>query len=46
MTSPRKLNSPRLPTDVIERWRATGTGWQTRVAALPGKGPCSRRRPL
>ena len=29
---PRKLISLRLPADVIERWRATGPGWQTRMA--------------
>ena len=31
-TNPRKLISIRLPADVIERWRATGPGWQTRMA--------------
>ena len=30
--NPRKLISLRLPADVIERWRATGAGWQTRMA--------------
>jgi len=30
--NPRKLISIRLPADVIERWRATGPGWQTRMA--------------
>jgi uncharacterized protein (DUF4415 family) len=30
--NPRKLISLRLPSDVIERWKATGPGWQTRVA--------------
>jgi uncharacterized protein (DUF4415 family) len=29
---PRKLISLRLPADVIERWKATGAGWQTRMA--------------
>ena len=29
---PRKLISIRLPESVIERWRATGPGWQTRMA--------------
>lgn len=28
----RKLISLRLPADVIERWKATGPGWQTRMA--------------
>ena len=30
--NPRKLISIRLPVDVIERWKATGPGWQTRMA--------------
>lgn len=30
--NPRKLISLRLPEHVIERWRATGPGWQTRMA--------------
>lgn len=30
--NPRKLISLRLPADVIERWRETGPGWQTRMA--------------
>ncbi len=30
--NPRKLISIRLPEDVIDRWRATGPGWQTRMA--------------
>ena len=30
--NPRKLISIRLPEDVIRRWRATGPGWQTRMA--------------
>lgn len=29
--NPRQLISLRLPTDVIERWRSTGPGWQTRM---------------
>ncbi len=37
--NPRKLISIRLPEDVIERWRATGPGWQTRMAARLAKGP-------
>jgi uncharacterized protein (DUF4415 family) len=31
-TNPRKLISLRLPANVIERWKATGPGWQTRMA--------------
>jgi uncharacterized protein (DUF4415 family) len=30
--NPRRLISLRLPVDVIERWKATGPGWQTRMA--------------
>ena len=30
--NPRRLISLRLPADVIERWRATRPGWQTRMA--------------
>jgi uncharacterized protein (DUF4415 family) len=30
--NPRKPISLRLPVEVIERWRATGPGWQTRMA--------------
>jgi len=29
---PRQAISIRLPMDVIFRWRATGKGWQTRMA--------------
>ena len=32
LANPRKLISIRLPEDVIERWRSTGPGWQTRMA--------------
>jgi uncharacterized protein (DUF4415 family) len=30
--NPRKLISLRLPAEVLERWKATGPGWQTRMA--------------
>ena len=30
--NPKKLISIRLSEDVIQRWRATGPGWQTRMA--------------
>jgi uncharacterized protein (DUF4415 family) len=30
--NPRQPISLRLPADVIARWRATGPGWQTRMA--------------
>jgi uncharacterized protein (DUF4415 family) len=35
---PRKLISLRLPVDVIERWKATGPGWQTRMAERLSQG--------
>jgi len=31
---PRKLLSLRLPPEVIARWKATGPGWQTRMAEV------------
>jgi uncharacterized protein (DUF4415 family) len=30
--NPKQLISLRLPPEVIARWRATGPGWQTRMA--------------
>lgn len=30
--NPRELLSIRLPADTLARWRATGKGWQTRMA--------------
>jgi uncharacterized protein (DUF4415 family) len=39
--SPRQLISLRLPPEVIERWRATGPGWQTRMAEHLEKAPTS-----
>lgn len=38
-SNPRKLISIRLPDDVIRRWRATGPGWQTRMADRLSKVP-------
>ena len=31
--NPRKQITLRLPADVLARWKATGPGWQTRMAA-------------
>ncbi len=44
--NPRQLITLRLPADVIERWRATGPGWQTRMAERLSRGPAagSKRR--
>ena len=44
VANPRQLLSLRLPPKVIERWRATGPGWQTRMAeALEKSAPKARR---
>jgi uncharacterized protein (DUF4415 family) len=40
--SPKRLISLRLTEDVIQSWRATGPGWQTRMAERLAKGPSSR----
>ncbi|EHR70766.1 hypothetical protein BurJ1DRAFT_1915 [Burkholderiales bacterium JOSHI_001] len=42
--SPRQLISLRLPPEVIERWRATGPGWQTRMAERLAKAPVPRTK--
>ena len=42
--SPRQLISLRLPAEVVARWRATGPGWQTRMAERLAKTPVSRAK--
>ena len=42
--NPKRLISLRLTEDVIQRWRATGPGWQTRMAERLAKGPTPRSR--
>jgi uncharacterized protein (DUF4415 family) len=42
--APRQLISLRLPPDVIEKWRATGPGWQTRMAERLARGPFPKGR--
>ncbi len=37
--NPRQSISLRLPVEVVERWRATGPGWQTRMAERLAKTP-------
>jgi uncharacterized protein (DUF4415 family) len=39
----RQLISLRLPADVIARWRATGAGWQTRMAERLSKATVAAR---
>jgi uncharacterized protein (DUF4415 family) len=44
LENPRKLLSLRLPPTTIEKWKATGPGWQTRmVKVLEQSAPKSRR---
>ena len=40
--NPRQLISLRLPPEVVARWRATGPGWQTRMADRLAKTPLPR----
>jgi uncharacterized protein (DUF4415 family) len=35
--NPKVSISLRLPSEVLERWRATGAGWQTRMAQILSK---------
>ena len=35
--NPRKQLTLRLPAEVIDRWKATGPGWQTRMADRLGQ---------
>jgi uncharacterized protein (DUF4415 family) len=37
--NPRQMISLRLPPEVIARWKATGPGWQTRMAKRLEKAP-------
>ena len=44
LANPRQLLSLRLPPQIIARWKATGPGWQTRMAeALDKTAPKARR---
>lgn len=40
--NPRQMISLRLPAEVIARWKATGPGWQTRMAKRLEKMPLPR----
>ena len=42
--NPRQLISLRLPPEVVARWKATGPGWQTRMAERLAKTPVPRSR--
>lgn len=44
-TDPRKQVTIRLPESVLKRWRASGSGWQTRMAkVLERRAPSARKR--
>jgi uncharacterized protein (DUF4415 family) len=34
IANPKVAISIRLPSEVLERWRASGEGWQTRMAKM------------
>ena len=40
--NPKQMISLRLPPDVVARWKATGPGWQTRMAKRLEKTPLPR----
>jgi len=42
--NPRQLISLRLPAEVVARWRATGPGWQTRMAERLARAPVPRAK--
>jgi len=42
--NPKQLISLRLPPEVIARWKATGPGWQTRMAERLAKTPVPRAK--
>jgi len=44
LENPRKLLSLRLPPDVISSWKATGPGWQTRMAEVLESAAPRRRK--
>lgn len=41
--NPRQMISLRLPAEVVERWKATGPGWQTRMAERLEAPPLATR---
>ena len=40
--NPKQMISLRLPPEVVARWKATGPGWQTRMAKRLEKTPLPR----
>ena len=46
LANPRKLLSLRLPPEVIASWKASGPGWQTRMAQVIEKANPKSKRPV
>jgi uncharacterized protein (DUF4415 family) len=44
LENPRQLLSLRLPPNVVASWKATGPGWQTRMAAVLESSAPKRRK--
>ena len=44
LATPKQLLSLRLPPDVISGWKATGPGWQTRMADVLRKSTPKARK--
>ena len=44
LANPKQLLSLRLPSEVIAGWKATGPGWQTRMAEMLGKATPKKRK--
>lgn len=44
LDNPKRLLSIRLSPEVISTWRATGPGWQTRMAEVLEKHPLKTRK--
>jgi len=44
MENPKQLLSLRLPPEVIAGWKATGPGWQTRMADVLSKSTPKTRK--
>lgn len=42
IANPKQQITLRLPADVIANWRASGPGWQTRMAQRIMRGPVQR----
>ena len=46
LENPKQLLSLRLPPEVIARWKASGPGWQTRMASALEKTAPKGSRPI